>query len=167
MGNLSQSKWVFFPIQNGTLAPRIFMSSVGRVVEIVNENGFSRKFVSAERIQLHKERKGLRRIMADEKFDAFTKLAAKAVTRRQTLLGLAAGVGSAILTVFRGSASAEPQTCVTCTCGTGRPCNPRSTTCAEVRGFPAEQTCEEACAKRGQNLCSAGVAYHCPRGCPA
>jgi hypothetical protein len=56
---------------------------------------------------------------------------------------------------------------VTCICGTGRPCNPKSTTCTEVRAFPAEQACSEACAQRNQNLCGLGNTFHCPHGCPA
>jgi hypothetical protein len=106
--------------------------------------------------------------MADDRFDALAKGAAKSVTRRQTLLGLAAGLGGVLFALFGGStAFAAPQTCVTCVCGVGNPCNPRSNTCAEVRGFPADQTCEQACARKNQHLCSAGTAYHCPQGCPA
>jgi hypothetical protein len=55
---------------------------------------------------------------------------------------------------------------VTCICGTGQPCNPKSTTCAEVRAFPAETTCEQACAAANQHLCGLGQTFHCPHGCP-
>jgi hypothetical protein len=106
--------------------------------------------------------------MADDLFDALTRTAAKAATRREMLHGLFATAGGALLMLFGGrQAYADPQTCVVCTCGTGRPCNPKSTTCTELRGFPADQACTEACERRGQNLCSSGNAFHCPRGCAA
>ena len=106
--------------------------------------------------------------MADDLFDALTKTAGKAMTRRETFRGVLTILGGALLVLVGGRrAYADPQTCVVCICGTGRPCNPKSSTCAEVRAFPAETTCEEACAKQGQNLCSAGEAFHCPHGCPA
>jgi hypothetical protein len=105
--------------------------------------------------------------MADDRFDALTKSAAKSVTRRQTLLSLTTGLGAMLFALFGAStAFAAPQTCVTCTCGTGRPCNPKSTVCTEVRGFPADQTCAQACQRNGQNLCSTGNAFHCAKGCP-
>ena len=106
--------------------------------------------------------------MVDDLFDALAKNAGKAVTRRETLRGAFTILGGALFAFVGGRrAYADPQTCVTCVCGTGRPCNPKSTTCAEIRGFPAEQTCTEACERKGENLCNAGTAYHCPHGCPA
>jgi hypothetical protein len=106
--------------------------------------------------------------MADDTFDALAKSAAKSVNRRQMLLSLRTGLGAMLFALFGASTAFAqgPQTCVTCTCGTGKPCNPRSTVCTEVRGFPADQTCSQACARKGQNLCSTGTAYHCPKGCP-
>ena len=106
--------------------------------------------------------------MSADGFDALTKSTAKAVTRRKALLGLAAGMGGALLALFGGTtALAAPRTCVTCICGVGRPCNPKSTTCTEVRAFPAEQACSEACARQNQQLCGQGQTFHCPHGCPA
>lgn len=100
----------------------------------------------------------------ERKLDDLSRRMGKATSRRQALKIMGAGlVGSAL---FARSASAAPQTCVTCVCGTGKPCNPKSTTCTTVRGFPAEQSCQQACARRGQNLCSTGTAFHCPQGCP-
>jgi hypothetical protein len=101
----------------------------------------------------------------DKILDSLSRSMAQAVSRRQALKIFGAGLaGSALLA---GSASAAPQTCVTCVCGNGNPCNPKSTTCTELRGFPAEQTCSQACARRNQHLCSAGNAFHCPHGCAA
>ena len=106
--------------------------------------------------------------MSDNSFDALSKLAAKSVTRRQTVRGLCTVLGGALLASIAGAKplAAAPQTCVTCVCGTGKPCNPKSTTCTELRGFPANQTCTAACQRQGQNLCSTGTAFHCPKGCP-
>ena len=105
--------------------------------------------------------------MANDTFDALTRRASTSLTRRQTLFGLATAFGSALFALAgRGTAFAAPQTCVTCVCGVGNPCNPKSTTCTELRGFPADQSCETACQRNGQHLCSAGTAFHCPKGCP-
>jgi hypothetical protein len=106
--------------------------------------------------------------MSDNHFDALSKLAAKSVNRRDTLRGMAAVLGGALLAAVGGKSAfaMPPRTCVTCVCGTGKPCNPKSTTCTEVRDFPANTTCTEACQRQGQNLCSVGNSFHCPRGCP-
>jgi hypothetical protein len=106
--------------------------------------------------------------MSDNNFDALSKLAAKSVSRRDTLRGMAAVLGGALLAAVGGSRAfaAAPKTCVTCSCGTGRPCNVKESFCQEVRGFSAEQTCEEACTRENLNLCGAGQAFHCPKGCP-
>ena len=105
--------------------------------------------------------------MANDTFDALTRRASTSLTRRQTLFGLATAFGSALFAlVGSGTAFAAPQTCVTCVCGVGNPCNPKSTTCTELRGFPADQSCENACQRNGQHVCSAGTAFHCPKGCP-
>jgi len=104
--------------------------------------------------------------MSDE-FDRLSKGLAEGMPRSRALKLFAAGLAGSAFAFFTGTASAAPRTCVTCICGTGRPCNPKSTTCAEVRGFPAEQTCAEACQRQGQRLCGLGNAFHCPRGCPA
>jgi hypothetical protein len=98
-------------------------------------------------------------------FDELAKSLAKGISRRLAVKLFTAGLAGAVFAAITGKAEAAPRTCVTCVCGTGRPCNPKSTTCAEVRAFPATQTCSEACAKQGQNLCSTGTAYHCPQGC--
>src|SRR5919201_255280 len=99
----------------------------------------------------------------DEQFDRLARsLAEGKKSRRQALKLVGAAVGGTALALLTGKASAAPRTCVTCICGVGRPCNPKSTTCSEVREFPAEQTCEEACARQNQRLCGVGNAFHCP-----
>ena len=104
--------------------------------------------------------------MAGNDLDNLAKgLAEGRVSRRRALKIFAGGLAATVFAGLTGTAMAAPQTCVTCNCGTGKPCNPKSTTCTEIRGFPAEQTCQQACAKKGQNLCSAGNAFHCPHGC--
>jgi hypothetical protein len=102
----------------------------------------------------------------DDRFDNLAKGLAKGMPRRRALRLIAASIGAGAVALLPGVASAAPQTCVTCVCGTGNPCNPKSTTCTELRGFPANQTCEQACARANQHLCSAGNAFHCPHGCP-
>ncbi len=102
----------------------------------------------------------------DDRFDNLAKGLAKGMPRRRALRLMAASIGAGVIALLPGTAGAAPRTCVTCVCGTGRPCNPKSTTCAEVRAFPAETTCEQACAKQNLHLCSAGNAFHCPHGCP-
>jgi len=102
--------------------------------------------------------------MRDE-FDNLSKRLARGMSRRQAMKLFLSGVAGTALAALAGTADAAPKTCVTCVCGTGKPCNPKSTTCTEIRGFPADQTCQEACARKGQNLCSAGNAFHCPKGC--
>ena len=104
----------------------------------------------------------------DTLLDRLAKSTAKAVNRRQAMRGLAAGLGGALLALVGArTALADPRTCVLCACGTGQPCNVKATSCAEVRAFPAETTCEQACARQNLHLCSAGEAFHCPHGCPA
>ena len=104
----------------------------------------------------------------DKNLDQLSRRMGTATSRRQALkifgAGLAGTAGSAL---FARSAMAAPRTCVTCICGTGRPCNPKSTTCTEVRGFSAEQSCTAACESAGQRLCGLGNSFHCPQGCPA
>ena len=102
----------------------------------------------------------------EERFDRLAKGLAEGMPRRKALRLLAAGIGAATVGLLAGTASAAPRTCVTCICGTGKPCNPKSTTCAEVRAFPAETTCEQACAAANQHLCGLGQTFHCPHGCP-
>ena len=104
----------------------------------------------------------------DSIFDTLAKCTAKAVNRRQAVRGLAAGLGGVLLTLVGARpAHADPQTCVICQCGTGRPCNVKLEQCQETRGFPAEVVCQDFCARAGQNLCGAGSPFHCPHGCPA
>jgi hypothetical protein len=99
----------------------------------------------------------------DKMLDQLSRRMGHATSRRQALKIFGAGLaGSALLA---SPASAAPRTCVTCICGVGRPCNPKSTTCTEVREFPAEQACSEACARQNQQLCGLGNTFHCPRGC--
>jgi hypothetical protein len=104
-----------------------------------------------------------------EEFDSLAKgLAQGGMSRRKSLKLAAASIaGAAAGLLLSGRASAAPRTCVTCICGTGQPCNPKSTTCTEVRAFPANDECSAACARKNQNLCGLGQTFHCPQGCPA
>jgi hypothetical protein len=106
--------------------------------------------------------------MAGKDLDTLAKdLAEGRVSRRGMLKWLGGALlGGSLLTAFSGAALAAPQTCVTCNCGTGNPCNMKSSFCTEVRAFPADTTCAQACAKKNQNLCSAGQSFYCPHGCP-
>ena len=101
----------------------------------------------------------------ERKLEQLSRRMGQATSRRQALKIMGAGLAGSAL--FARSASAAPRTCVTCICGTGRPCNPKSTTCTEVRGFSAEESCTQACASKGQNLCGLGNSFHCPQGCAA
>jgi hypothetical protein len=101
-----------------------------------------------------------------DRIESVSRVLAQATSRRQAMKIFGAGLlGSSL--AMAGSASAAPRTCVTCICGVGRPCNPKSTTCTETRGFSAEQACSEACARTNQSLCGLGNSFHCPQGCPA
>jgi hypothetical protein len=103
-----------------------------------------------------------------ESFDAFTKMLATGDSRRRAFKTIGSAAAAGALGLFGASrAYADPRTCVTCICGVGRPCNPKSTTCTEVRGFSAEQACTEACERANQDLCGMGNAFHCPHGCPS
>jgi hypothetical protein len=107
--------------------------------------------------------------MSGKDLDALAKgLAEERISRGGALKRMGAVLlGGLLASAPMTAAFAAPQTCVTCICGTGRPCNPKSNTCTVVRtGFSAEQSCEQACAKKGQNLCGQGTAFHCPHGCP-
>jgi hypothetical protein len=104
-------------------------------------------------------------IEMESKLEQLSRRMGQATSRRQALKIMGAGLAGSAL--FARSASAAPRTCVTCICGTGRPCNPKSTTCTEVRGFSAEQSCTQACERAGQRLCGLGNSFHCPQGCPA
>jgi hypothetical protein len=100
--------------------------------------------------------------------DQVSKGMAKATSRRQALKLFGAGLATtAVGSAFASSAIAAPQTCVTCICGVGQPCNPKSTTCTEVKAFPADQACAQACAAKNQSLCGMGTTFHCPQGCPS
>jgi hypothetical protein len=107
--------------------------------------------------------------MSDNSFDALSKLTAKSVTRRQSLLGLGAALGGAFLSSLGAGRAfaAAPETCVICECGTGNPCNVKSEQCQEVRAFSANVTCANFCRAHGQRLCGTGSPFHCPHGCPA
>ena len=90
------------------------------------------------------------------------------VSRGRALKLFGAGLAA---TAFAGlkarTASAAPNTCVVCVCGTGKPCNPKGTVCTPLgHQFPtAASACTNECAKKGQKVCSTGSAFHCPKGC--
>jgi hypothetical protein len=101
----------------------------------------------------------------EERFDRLAKGLAEGMPRRRALKLLAAGIGAATVGLLTGTAGAAPRTCVVCQCGTGNPCNVKVTQCQEVRGFPAETTCQNFCTSKSQNLCGVGSPFHCPHGC--
>jgi hypothetical protein len=105
-------------------------------------------------------------VQMDKKLDQLSRRMGHATSRRQALKIFGAGlVGSALLP---RAASAAPRTCVTCVCGVGRPCNPKTTQCTEQRNFPSPQlACEEACRQAGFFFCGGFTQSHCPQGCPA
>jgi hypothetical protein len=109
--------------------------------------------------------------MAGKDLDSLAKeLAEEKISRGRALKRLGAALlGGTLLAAFPGVASAAPRTCATCTCGVGRPCNPKQQFCVEVgRGFPtAEDQCSALCEQQGFKFCGAGNQFHCPQGCPA
>ena len=108
--------------------------------------------------------------MDAERFDRIAKSLRDGASRRRILKALTATVaGGTVVAIGSRPASADPRTCATCTCGVGRPCNPKQQFCVEVgRGFPsAEDQCSDQCAQAGFKFCGAGTQFHCPRGCPA
>jgi hypothetical protein len=105
--------------------------------------------------------------MAGKDLDSLAKeLAEERISRGAALKRVGAALLGGMLASIPVAAFAAPQTCVTCNCGTGNPCNVKSSFCTEIRAFPAETTCANACRKKGQKLCSAGQSFHCPHGCP-
>lgn len=97
--------------------------------------------------------------------DRMSRGMAQATTRRQALKAMGAGLAGSAL--FASTAGAAPRTCVTCSCGTGNPCNVKSTQCTVVRAFEDDITaCQQACAKKNQDFCGPFQAFHCPHGCP-
>ena len=104
----------------------------------------------------------------EERMDRLSKDLAQGVSRRKALALMGAAVGGTFA-LLTGRAQAAPRQCATCTCGVGRPCNPREQFCVEVgRGFPtAEDQCSALCEQQGFKFCGAGTQFHCPQGCPA
>jgi len=103
--------------------------------------------------------------MDSKHFDSLVKSFGTAASRRGVVRGgVAAAIGA--LGLGLGRAAAAPRTCATCTCGVGRPCNPKSTCQVEVgRTFPtATDACSNRCAQEGFKFCGAGSQFHCPRG---
>jgi hypothetical protein len=108
--------------------------------------------------------------MSGKDLDALAKgLAEERISRGKALKRLGAALlGGSLLAAFPGVASAAPQRCITCVCGTGRPCNPKGDpVCTEDRGFPVGTTCEQACARKNLRFCGGATKFHCPRGCPS
>jgi len=103
-------------------------------------------------------------------FDRLVQSLADATSRRRVLKALTGTVaGGVALAAGTRAAGADPRTCATCTCGVGRPCNPKTQFCVEVgRGFPsAADQCSARCAQAGFKFCGAGTQFHCPQGCAA
>jgi len=101
--------------------------------------------------------------------DQVSKGMAKATSRRQALKIFGAGLATtAIGSVFASGAAAAPRTCLTCVCGVGRPCNPKTTVCTEQRAFPSPAAaCGAACTQAGFKFCGGVTQFHCPHGCAA
>ena len=106
--------------------------------------------------------------MDSKHFDSIVKSFGSGASRRGVVRGAAAAALGA-LGLGGGRAAAAPRSCAICTCGVGRPCNPKQQFCVEVgRGFPsAQDQCSARCAQGGFKFCGAGSQFHCPRGCPA
>jgi hypothetical protein len=108
--------------------------------------------------------------MAGKDLDALAKdLAEERISRGKALKRMGAAlVGGLLASVPMTAAFAAPRTCATCTCGVGRPCNPKQQFCVEVgRGFPtAQDQCSALCEQQGFKFCGAGNQFHCPQGCP-
>src|SRR5215216_4707963 len=105
--------------------------------------------------------------MAGKDLDALAKgLAEERISRGAALKRVGAALLGGMLASIPVAAFASPRTCATCTCGVGRPCNPRTTCQVEVgRGFPsASNACAGVCAEQGLRFCGAGSQFHCPRG---
>ncbi len=108
--------------------------------------------------------------MAGKDLDTLAKeLAEERISRGAALKRVGAALLGGMLASIPVAAFAAPRTCATCTCGVGRPCNPKQQFCVEVgRGFPtAQDQCSDRCARAGFKFCGAGNQFHCPRGCPA
>src|SRR5215212_1950422 len=105
--------------------------------------------------------------MAGKDLDALAKgLAEERISRGSALKRVGAILLGGLLAASPAAAFAAPQTCVVCQCGTGNPCNVKTTQCQQVRGFSAEVTCQNFCERRSQRLCGTGSPFHCPHGCP-
>ncbi len=108
--------------------------------------------------------------MSGKDLDALAKgLAEERISRGGALKRMGAVLLGGLLAASPAAAFAAPRTCATCTCGVGRPCNPKTTMCVEVgRGFPsASDQCSARCEQQGFKFCGAGNQFHCPQGCPA
>jgi hypothetical protein len=107
--------------------------------------------------------------MSGKDLDALAKgLAEERISRGGALKRMGAVLLGGLLAASPAAAFAAPQTCVTCVCGTGRPCNPKGgPVCAELREFPVGTTCEQACARENLNFCGGATKFHCPHGCTA
>ena len=106
--------------------------------------------------------------MAGKDLDNLAKgLAEGRVSRGRALKLFAAGLAATALGGLTGTASAAPRTCLTCVCGVGRPCNPKSQVCTTQRAFPSPAAaCQAACREQGFKFCGGVSQFHCPHGCP-
>ena len=105
----------------------------------------------------------------DRNFDSLAKgLAEERVSRGKALKLVGAAILGGLLASIPGVALADPQTCATCVCGTGKPCNAKGApVCTSTRGFPSpEAACTAACQGSGKAFCGGVTQFHCPQGCP-
>src|SRR5436189_6475191 len=108
------------------------------------------------------------RLQMSDTLDRVSKEMAKTTSRRQALKIFGAGLATAAVgSIFASNAAAAPQTCLTCTCGVGKPCNPKSTVCTTQKAFPTPAAaCSTACKSAGFKFCGGVQQFHCPHGCP-
>ena len=105
--------------------------------------------------------------MLDNNFDALSKMAAKSVSRRETLRGLSAALlGGLLATVGVSGAFATtvPTKCTICSCGTGSVCNETPATGPSCCLPGANASCASVCSPHP--VCGTRT-VHCPQGCGA
>ena len=107
--------------------------------------------------------------MAGKDLDALAKgLAEERISRGGALKRMGAVLLGGLLASIPVAAFAAPQTCLTCACGVGKPCNTKEQVCTAAKQFPdPNAACQAACNQAGFKFCGGVVQTHCPKGCPA